>query len=163
MLSRSSVRFCVLGAIALAMAAPALAQTRSGQPNNAAQSAREKERQTNVPQQAEKQFPVGTSWVAISLNDKPYSGDRPGFALDSQYRARGFGMCNTYSATAYPLRDQGFAVGPLAMTKKDCGKQVMAAERAFLVALRTARKWDLVNGQLVLTGESGTLRFERVL
>ncbi|MBM3084598.1 META domain-containing protein [Chelatococcus daeguensis] len=153
----------MLGAIALAMAAPALAQTRSGQPNNAAQAAREKERQTNVPQQAEKQFPVGTSWVAISLNDKPYSGDRPGFALDAQYRARGFGMCNTYSATAYPLRDQGFAVGPLAMTKKDCGKQVMAAERAFLVALRTARKWDLVNGQLVLTGESGTLRFERVL
>jgi heat shock protein HslJ len=38
----------------------------------------------------------------------------------------------------------------------------MGTERAFLVALRNARKWDVVNGQLVLQG-TAELRFVRAL
>ncbi len=118
---------------------------------------------TKVPQPGErdKVFPLGASWVAVSLNGKPFSGERPSFRLDDQLRASGFGGCNTYSATAYPLRDQGLAVGPFALTKKQCDKEIMATERAFLVALRTSQQWDFEGTTLVVKTQSGDLRFER--
>ena len=99
--------------------------------------------------------------MAVSLNNKPFSGDRPSFTLDDQFRARGFGGCNTFSATAYPLREQRFAVGPLALTKKACDKSVMAAEQQFLVALRHSAQWDIVGSSLVIKTQNGELRFER--
>lgn len=119
----------------------------------------------NVPQQTEKQFPVGVSWAAISLNGKAYPIDRnrPYFTLDSQYQIRGFGGCNTFSATAYPLRSQGFAVSPFAVTRKSCGAAIDAAERAFLLALRMSQKWDVVKGNLVLQGGAGTIHADRSL
>lgn len=118
-----------------------------------------------VPKQREKEFPVGTSWVALSLDNKNYpaGAHRPFFVLDSQYQLRGFGGCNTFSATAYPLRNQGFAVSPFAVTRKSCGAQIDAAERAFLLALRMSQKWDVVKGILVLQGSSGTIRADRSL
>lgn len=118
-----------------------------------------------IPQQQEKQFPVGAAWTAISLNNKSYPSDsnRPYFTLDPQYQLRGFGGCNTFSATAYPLRGQSFAVSPFAMTRKSCGAQIDAAERAFMLALRMIQKWDVVKGQLVLQGSSGTIRADRSL
>ena len=47
---------------------------------------------SKVPQpgQTDKIFPLGSSWVAVSLNGKPFTGERPSFALDDQLRARGF-------------------------------------------------------------------------
>ena len=98
----------------------------------------------------------------MSLNGKTIGGtERPAFALDEQFRVRGFGGCNSFSATAYPLKEQGIAVGPLAMTKRSCDKGVMASEQAFLGALRSSAKWDTVVGTLVIKGPSGELRFER--
>lgn len=121
--------------------------------------------QQRIPQQREKQFPVGAAWAVLSLNNKVYPIDarRPTFTLDTQFQLRGFGGCNTFSATAYPLREQGFAVSPFAMTKKSCGAQIDAAERAFMLALRMVQKWDLVKGQLVLQGPSGSLKADRSL
>ena len=63
----------------------------------------------------EKVFPVGSSWIAVSLNGKTFSGERPSFTLDQQFRAKGFGGCNTYSATAYPLQ----AAGPRGRALRD--------------------------------------------
>ena len=112
----------------------------------------------------EKRFPLGNAWIAVSLNGKAYSGsERPTFALDDQFRLRGFGGCNTFSATAYPLREQGIAVGPLAMTKRACDKAVMANETAFLTALRGSAKWETVVGSLIIKGPTGELKFERSL
>ena len=149
------VRLAALIASAAAMTATAGAQQaggRSGQP----------EQKPSILQKQEKQFPVPSSWVALTLNGKRYSGfDRPSFTLDKQYRAKGFGGCNTFSATAYPLREQRFAVGPLALTKKQCDKALMEAEKTFFVALRTAMQWDLEGTTLVIKGQNGELRFER--
>jgi heat shock protein HslJ len=111
----------------------------------------------------DKVFPTKASWVAISLNGKPFSGDRPSFVLDEQFRMRGFSGCNTFSATAYPLRQQGLAVGPFALTKKACDTGLMASERAFLTALRGAARWDSDGKELVVKGTAGELKFERVL
>ncbi|MCJ2012094.1 META domain-containing protein [Methylobacterium sp. J-076] len=112
----------------------------------------------------EKNFPLDSTWTAVSINGKPFGGgDRPSFILDKQYRARGYGGCNTFAATAFPLKEQHIAVGPLALTKKSCDKALAAAEQAFFVALRTAAAWDIVGAQLVLKSPNGELRFDRAL
>jgi heat shock protein HslJ len=104
------------------------------------------------------------NWVAISLNGRPFSGERPTFILDEQFRMRGFGGCNTFAATAYPLREQKFAVGPFALTKKTCDKAIMDQERNFLIALRKSVHWDTVVGTLVIKSQDGDeLKFDRVL
>ena len=112
----------------------------------------------------DKRFPLGMSWIAVSMNGKPISGtERPGFTLDEQFRVQGFGGCNSFQTTAFPLREQGIAVGPLALTKRACDKAVMAAEMSFLTALRTSAKWDTQIGTLVIKGPNGELKFERSL
>ena len=113
--------------------------------------------------QAQKQFPTRATWVAVSLNGRPFPGERPTFSLDEQFRARGFGGCRTYSATAWPLPKQVLAVGPLALTNRTCDKATMDRELQFLTALRTSAQWDLVAGQLVVKTQAGELRFERTL
>lgn len=113
---------------------------------------------------AEKNFPLDSTWTAVSLNGKPFGGaDRPSFIIDKQYRARGYGGCNTFAATAFPLKEQHLAVGPLALTKRSCDKSLAATEQAFFIALRTAGAWDLVGPQLVLKSPNGELRFDRAL
>ncbi len=155
-------RLAVLTLSVLAMAT-AEAQTRRRAPAQQQQQG-EQQQQSPGPKKEEKRFPVPSSWVALSLNGKPYDGaDRPTFSLDQQYRAKGFGGCNTYSATAYPLREQGLAVGPFALTKKSCDKAAMSAEQAFLVALRTSAKWDITGSTLIIRTGNGELRFERSL
>ncbi len=115
------------------------------------------------PPKQDKVFPTKVSWVAISLNGKAFSGERPTFILDEQFRIRGFGGCNTFAATAYPLREQRFAVGPFALTKKTCDKAVMDQERNFLIALRTSVQWDTVIGDLVIKSQNGEIKFNRSL
>jgi heat shock protein HslJ len=111
-----------------------------------------------------KKFPFNAQWIAVSLNGKSFgTQDRPAMTLDEQLRVRGFSGCNTYSATAYPLAEQHFAVGPIALTKRACEASAMEAEREFLVALRTAQQWDVKEGRLIITGQSGVLIFERTL
>jgi heat shock protein HslJ len=130
----------------------------------AAQSARPQQQVLPPkPRQQDKIFPLGASWIAVSLNGKPFSGDRPSFTLNQQFRATGFGGCNTYSATAYPLREQTLAVGPFALTKKSCPGNVMAIEQQFLVALRSSQKWDQQGSTLIIKTGNGELRFERAL
>jgi heat shock protein HslJ len=138
------------------MASPAEAQRRGRQ--------QPQEQQQQIPSaQQEKSFPVGASWAASSLNGKPISDRRATFLIDANLRGTGFGGCNTFSAAAYPLRQQGLAVGPLALTKRACDKGLLDFERAYLTALRAARNWDLVDGKLIVKGAAGELRFERGL
>ncbi|QFU15703.1 META domain-containing protein [Microvirga thermotolerans] len=150
----------LLAALAVVPAAHAQTSTVYGRP---AGPTRTVDNKVPQPGQQDKIFPLGSVWTAVSLNGKPFTGDRPSFTLDDQLRARGFGGCNNYSATAYPLREQRLAVGPFALTKKSCDKATMAAEQAFLVALRTAAHWDIVGPILTIKTQSGELKFERAL
>jgi heat shock protein HslJ len=61
------------------------------------------------------------------------------------------------------MREQGFAVGPLAITKRACDKAKMDSEMAFFTALRTSAKWDSQVGSLIIKGPNGEIRFERSL
>lgn len=119
---------------------------------------------TPVPQaQQEKTFPVGANWSVIQLNGKEVYDRRATLMIDQNLRGTGFGGCNTFSAAAYPLRQQSIAVGPIAVTKRSCDKGLLDFEKAFLMALRAANKWDLVNGRLVLKGAAGELTLSRSL
>ena len=148
---------------AIAMSAAAMTATAGAQ-SSGGKSGQQQEKKPSILDKREKQFPVPSSWVALTLNGKPYAGaDRPAFSLDKQYRARGFGGCNTFSTTAFPLREQRFAVGPLALTKKACDKSAMTTEQQFLIALRTSAQWDIVGSSLVIKTQNGELKFERGL
>lgn len=152
-------------AILAAMAAPSLMPADAAAQSRQRMPSREElgTPQSAPIQQQEKNFPLGASWTAISLNGKPIADRRATLQVDANLRGTGFGGCNTFSASAYPLRAQGFAVGPLALTKRTCDKGLSEFERAFLTALRASQKWDLVEGKLVLRGGAGELRFDRAL
>ena len=153
----------VLAALAVPMLMPgeAAAQNRQrlpgiGDTNNAASAP--------LPtQQQEKMFPLGASWSVVALNGKPVQDQRATLIVDQNLRGTGFGGCNTFSASAYPLRQQGFAVGPIAITKRNCDKGMLDFEKAFLMALRATSKWDVVNGRLILKGGAGELTLSRSL
>jgi len=110
-----------------------------------------------------KQFPVGVQWCSCRLNGKSVGLNQPTLQLDAQLRMRGFGGCNTFSAVAYPLKNQGLAVGPLALTRKECAKAEMELEKAYLLTLRTTAKWEEREGILILLGQAGELKFDRAL
>ena len=89
----------------------------------------------------EKLFPVDTNWVADSLDGKQlWQGtDRPSIFIDKQLRLKGYDGCNMFSVTAYPLKGQKLAVGPLAVAKKACEATTVAAERSFLMPFGAPR------------------------
>lgn len=152
----------VLATLAVPMLMPgeAAAQSRQKLPGITDRSAAP----TPIPTQPqEKTFPLGASWSVVALNGKPVQEQRATLIVDQNLRGTGFGGCNTFSAAAYPLRQQGFAVGPIAITKRSCDKGTLDFERVFLMALRATNKWDLVNGRLVLKGGAGELTLSRSL
>ena len=114
------------------------------------------------PQQ--KNFPLDQTWSLRELNGKPVpEGLDASLKIDGNLRGSGFTGCNSWSATLYPVKDQHLAVGPFALTKKQCPKDVMAVELGFLSSLVGNPTWDLVNGDLVIKGPRGSLRLARSL
>jgi len=124
--------------------------------------------QTNEPPKPlppqQKNFPLDQTWQLKEINGKPVSADiDASLKIDGALRGSGFTGCNSWSATMYPIADQHLAVGPFALTKKQCDKDTMAVEVGFLSALLDRPTWDLVNGELVIKGPHGSLRLARSL
>jgi heat shock protein HslJ len=111
-----------------------------------------------------KNFPLDQTWSLKSINDKPVPpGLDISLQIDGTLRGSGYTGCNSWSATLYPVKEQHLLMGPVALTKKQCAKDVMALETGFLSALLGNPTWDLVNGELVVKGPRGTLHFARSL
>jgi heat shock protein HslJ len=112
----------------------------------------------------QKNFPLDQTWSLKDLNGKPVPpGLDISLKIDGTLRGSGFTGCNSWSATLYPVKDQHLAVGPYALTKKQCAKDIMQLELGFLSALVGNPEWDLVNGDLVIKGPRGALRLARSL
>jgi heat shock protein HslJ len=152
-----------LGIVTMLLAAVAATAADAQSRRRGGDDPQKKPQSEAPPQPQQKIFPTKVSWVAISLNGRPFTGERPTFVVDEQFSIRGFGGCNTFRAVAYPLREQRFVVGPFALTKKTCDKATMDQERNFLIALRTSVQWDTVAGALVIKSQNGELKFDRVL
>jgi heat shock protein HslJ len=111
-----------------------------------------------------KQFPLDQTWSLRDINDTPVpTGLDASLKIDGNLRGSGYTGCNSWSATLYPVKEQHLLVGPFALTKKQCPKDVMAVEFGFLSALTGNPTWDLVNGDLVIKGPKGSLRLARSL
>jgi heat shock protein HslJ len=112
----------------------------------------------------QKNFPLDQTWSLRELNGKPVpAGLDISLKIDGNLRGSGFTGCNSWSATMYPVKDQHLAVGPYALTKKQCPKDVMQLEIGFLSGLLGSPEWDLVNGDLVIKGPRGSMRLARSL
>jgi heat shock protein HslJ len=113
----------------------------------------------------QKNFPLDQTWSLRELNGKPVPpGTDISLKIDGTLRGSGYTGCNSWSATMYPVKDQHLAVGPYALTKKDCpNKDLKALEIGFLSALLGSPEWDLVNGDLVIKGPRGSMRLARSL
>jgi heat shock protein HslJ len=112
----------------------------------------------------QKNFPLDQTWSLRELNGKPVPvGLDISLKIDGTLRGSGFTGCNSWSATVYPVKDQHLAVGPYALTKKQCPKDIMQLELGFLSGLLGNPEWDLVNGDLVIKGPRGTMRLARSL
>jgi heat shock protein HslJ len=112
----------------------------------------------------QKNFPLDQTWSLRELNGKPVpAGVDVSLKIDGTLRGSGYTGCNSWSATMYPVKDQHLAVGPYALTKKDCPKDLKALEMGFLSGLLGNPEWDLVNGDLVIKGPRGTMRLARSL
>jgi heat shock protein HslJ len=112
----------------------------------------------------QKNFPLDQTWSLRELNGKPVPpGLDISLKIDGTLRGSGFTGCNSWSATVYPVKDQHLAVGPYALTKKQCPKDIMQLEMGFLSGLLGSPEWDLVNGELVIKGPRGTMRLVRSL
>ena len=144
------------GAAALCLAASAFA---GGGP----QTEEDKAPPKPLPPQ-EKNFPLDQTWSLRELNGKPVpDGLDISLKIDGSLRGSGFTGCNSWSATLYPVKDQHLLVGPFALTKKQCPKDIMALEVGFLSGLLGSPTWDLVNGDLVIKGPRGSMRLVRSL
>jgi heat shock protein HslJ len=144
------------GAAALCLATVALAGPPAGPQEEAGPP------KPLPPQQ--KNFPLDQTWSLRELNGKPVpDGLDASLKIDGNLRGSGFTGCNVWSATLYPVKDQHLAVGPFALTKKQCPKDVMAVELGFLSSLVGNPTWDLVNGELVIKGPRGSMRLARSL
>jgi len=139
---------------ALTVATSAMAQMRTKQTDAAPKPL--------PPQQ--KTFPLDQTWALREINNKAIpAGLDVSLKIDGSLRGSGYTGCNSWSATLYPVANQHLLVGPYALTKKQCGKDIQAVELGFLSALTGSPTWDLVNGDLVIKGPKGALRLARSL
>ena len=114
--------------------------------------------------QPEKTFPKNIVWSLYSFNGKPVSGEL-NFLIDDNNRGTGSSGCNTWSATMVPANGQRIGMGPIAITKKLCAKEVMQMEVGYLVGLRSGPFWDLVGPDIVIKAAQGggEMKFKRSL
>jgi heat shock protein HslJ len=166
MLRGKRIGLWVTAALVAAMGAGAVearpAKAKKSEPATSEADKARKEAEDRYKQP--KTFPTKITWMLKSLNGKPVpAGYDMTFMLDENYRASGFGGCNYWSSTIYPQAGQRIASGPPALTRKQCDKDVMAMERAYLTAVHSGPDWDLEGPELVMKGKGGSLRFDRAL
>ena len=149
---------------ALAVAAAALCFTAAAYAGPNGPQTEEDEGPPKPLPPLQKNFPLDQTWSLRELNGKPVpAGVDVSLKIDGSLRGSGYTGCNSWSATMYPVKDQHLAVGPYALTKKQCPKDVMQLELGFLSALVGNPEWDLVNGDLIIKGPRGALRLGRSL
>ena len=151
-----SLLAAALAAAALTLSVPALAAPKG--------PVDEEDQKPKPLPPLQKNFPLDQTWSLKELNGKPVpAGVDASLKIDGSLRGSGFTGCNSWSATLYPVKDQHLMVGPFALTKKQCAKDLMQLEVGFLSTLVGNPTWDLVNGELVIKGPRGAARLARSL
>jgi heat shock protein HslJ len=108
-------------------------------------------------------FPYDRTMVAVSYKDQAFQGDRPTILVSQNYRGTGFSACNNWSATVLPKPTQQLAIGPVAISKRQCDKRLTHNEQVFLFVMRYSQSWTFDGRTLTFTGPFGTMKFEPAL
>jgi len=125
-------------AVAASLAAqPALAQKKKGQQQQEQQGEKKDDKYVY-----ESPFPTKANWQLSTVNGKTPPAEAS-LLIDENLRGSGSSGCNTWSAALYPVKGHRLAMGPIAMTKKNCSPEVNGFERLFLTVLRSGPVWDL--------------------
>jgi heat shock protein HslJ len=96
------------------------------------------------------------------MNGKPVPrGTEASLMIDVAYRGQGFGGCNTWSGTLWPVRGQKLVGGGFSLTRKSCAPAVLTFERSYLSIIASGATWDIVNDELMVKSPRGTLKFRR--
>ena len=113
------------------------------------------------PVAAQPGFPVDKSYKAISISG--FDVQNKGLSLTvskrpsgSDLRGAGNAGCNNWSGSVI-LRDDQIDFTDIVTTKKMCGKPTMTAEDAFLISLRSAKRWHVDGDKLIIEGDAARL------
>src|SRR5262249_45831260 len=107
--------------------------------------------------QSAARFPMDKSYKAISISG--FDVQNKGLSLlvakgsGDELKGSGNAGCNNWNATVI-LRDDQIDFTNIVTTKKMCGKPVMNAEEAFLMSLRSAKRWHVDADKLVIEGDA---------
>ena len=144
--------------IAAALAAqPALAKKKKDQEQEQGQAQKKDDKFAY-----ESPFPTKATWQLRTINGKNPPAEAS-LLIDENLRGTGSSGCNTWSATLYPVKGHRLAMGPVAMTKKNCSPEVNNFERAYLTVLRSGPTWDLQGSTLTVKSKYGELTYSRGL
>jgi heat shock protein HslJ len=106
---------------------------------------------------------IGDTWRLASLQEAsatpvvPPSGAQYTLRLTADNRAEVRSDCNTCNGV-YSLDESDIQIGPLACTRAFCGEDSLDTE--YVQALEDAEMLDVDEGEVTLTGDAFTLRFE---
>ena len=97
--------------------------------------------------------------VAVSYKDQKFKDDRPTILVSPNYRGTGFSACNNWSATVLP-KPTRLAIGPVAISKRQCDTRLMHNEKVFLFVMRQLAVWSFDGRTLTFVGPFGTMTFQ---
>lgn len=157
-MKKLAILAAMTAAAALA-AQPALAKKKKGHEQEPGQAQGEKKDDKFA---YESPFPTKATWQLRTINGKNPPAEAS-LLIDENLRGTGSSGCNTWSATLYPIKGHRLAMGPVAMTKKNCSPEVNNFERAYLTVLRSGPNWDLQGSTLTVKSKYGELTFSRGL
>ncbi len=98
---------------------------------------------------------AGSEWA-------PDGEPRRYVAFKADGKVRGNAGCNQFFGN-FTTAGDAISIGPFGTTRKHCGKVIMKAERDFLAALSSARRYSFKHLRLTLVSDGGgvLLRLKR--
>ncbi len=104
---------------------------------------------------------AGTSWEIVAIGGRPVPGGERYRVEFGENQISGKAGCNGFSG-AYRVGRDGFQAGPLTMTRMACPGAAMQHEQAFAGILAERVRLFYPDGDLVMRGPSGEIRFRRL-
>lgn len=100
------------------------------------------------------------SWTVEYIGERPVIDNSPAYLkFLEEGRAAGNSSCNQFTGS-YNLHAGDFEVSKLASTKKMCPPALMEQEKRFLASLQRVKKFQIVQGLLVLLDENDETLFK---
>jgi len=104
---------------------------------------------------------VGTAWLAWDINGRGPGGKTYATLVFNPGRISGSGGCNRFSG-ALEVKADTWQASDIALTRQECGPELMKEEASFIEALEAARSHRVEGGLLTLLDESGAVRLRLV-